>query len=160
MIILSILSVFLNFLSPSITEDITCNQLIEVVSNHETGLTTYCNRYKIPVVDRNGKMMFDVSIRRTESNSSLSMIPAMKCYITPDSPVIITFVDQTQLMATSQNLSDGSQLDVDLSDEVLAKMMTSKILSLAFEGKKYGYKIVLKPNQGRVIQDVTNCLQN
>ena len=160
MIILSLLSLLLNFSTSAQAEDITCNQLIEVLSDHDTGVMTYCNRYKIPVVDHNGKMMFDISIQRRGYMSRLSLLPAMDCRIMPSAKVTITFSDKTQYQVVSQNKVDESHIDIEINTDLRSKMMTDNILSIAFRGKKYPYNVVLKPNQGRVVQDVMNCLQN
>lgn len=160
MIILSLLSILLNFSASTPSEDITCNQLIQIISDHTTGSMTYRNRYKIPVVDNNGKMMFDIGLQRRGSKTRLSLKPAMSCSILSGTQVTISFTDQTEFVFASQNKADENHIDIEINKDLLSKMMTDNILSLAFEGKKYQYNIVLKPNQGRVVQDVMNCLQN
>ena len=159
MIILSLLSLLLNFSTASTNDSFACNQLIEALANNDTGAMTYCNRYKIPVVDRNGKMMFDVGLQRNGNVSRLSLKPAMNCIITSSIPVTITFTDLTEFKV-SQYSGIKSHIDILIDDKLRSKIMTDNILSIEFEGQKYSYNIVLKPNQGRVLQDVMNCLQN
>ena len=160
MIILSILSLLLNFSNSTPAEDITCNQLIQVISDHATGSMTYRNRYKIPVVDSNGKMMFDIGLQRRGSITRLNLKPAMNCRISSGTQVTISFTDQTEYVFDSQNKADENHIDIEVNKVLMSKMMTNNILSIAFEGMKYPYNVVLKPNQGRVVQDVMNCLQN
>ena len=160
MIILSLLSLLLNFSASTPSEDVTCNQLIQVISDHATGSMTYRNRYKIPVVDSNGKMMFDIGLQRRGSITRLNLKPAMNCRISSGTQVTISFTDQTEYVFDSQNKADENHIDIEVNKVLMSKMMTDNILSLDFEGKKYPYNVVLKPNQGRVVQDVMNCLQN
>lgn len=160
MVILYLLSLILNFSSTSTDVDVTCNQLIEAVSNHKTGVITYCNRYKVPVVDSNGKMMFDIGLQMRGATTSLSMTPAMACKIDSGIKVTLTFTDDSQYQSISSGDSTDSRVEVIVDDKLRSKMMTTKILSVAFEGTKYPYNVVFKPNQGRVVQDILNCLQN
>ena len=159
MIILSLLSILLNFSSANTNDSIACNQLIEILSDHDTGAMTYCNRYKIPVVDRNGKMMFNIGLQRNGNVNRLSLKPAMNCRIISSIPVTITFTDLTEFKV-SQYSGIESYIDILIDDMLRSKLMTDNILSIEFEGQKYSYNILLKPNQGRVLQDVMNCLQN
>lgn len=160
MIILSLLSLLLNFSPTTPVADIACNQLIEAISDQKTGVITYCNRYKLPVVDSNGKMMFDVGMQRKGSTSILSLTPAMDCKIVSGAQVTFTFTDKSQYKVLSNIDADETNVEIEINSELRTKMMTEKVLSIAFDGMKYPYNVILKPNQGRVVQDVINCLQH
>ncbi len=139
--------------------DVACNQLVEVMSDQSSGAMTYSNKYKIPVVDSNGKMMFNIGLKRNGSISRLSLMPAMKCQMNTQKPITITFTDETEF-EVSQYQGIESHIDILIDGKLKSKMMTDNILSIAFDGKKYPYNVVLKPNQSRVVQDIFNCLQD
>tara|TARA_B110000444_G_C18728196_1_gene541953 strand:- start:486 stop:797 length:312 start_codon:yes stop_codon:yes gene_type:complete len=103
-------------------------------------------------------MMFDVGLQRRGSKTRHINKPAMSCDILSGTQVTIYFSDQTEFVFVSQNKADENHIDIKINKDLVSKMMTDNILSLAFEGKKYQYNVVLKPNQGREEQDVMNCL--
>jgi hypothetical protein len=103
-------------------------------------------------------MMFDVGLQRRGSKTRNIIKPAMSCDILSGTQVTIYFTDQTEFVFVSQNKADENHIDIKINKDLVSKMMTDNILSLAFEGKKYQYNVVLKPNQGREEQDVINCL--
>ena len=104
--------------------------------------------------------MFDVGLQRRGSKTRNIIKPAMSCDILSGTQVTIYFTDQTEFVFVfvSQNKADENHIDIKFNKDLVSKMMTDNILSLAFEGKKYQYNVVLKPNQGREEQDVMNCL--
>ena len=102
--------------------------------------------------------MFDVGLQRRGSKTRNIIKPAMSCDILSGTQVTIYFTDQTEFVFVSQNKADENHIDIKINKDLVSKMMTDNILSLAFEGKKYQYNVVLKPNQGREEQDVINCL--
>ena len=102
--------------------------------------------------------MFDVGLQRRGSKTRNIIKPAMSCDILSGTQVTIYFTDQTEFVFVSQNKADENHIDIKFNKDLVSKMMTDNILSLAFEGKKYQYNVVLKPNQGREEQDVINCL--
>ena len=104
--------------------------------------------------------MFDVGLQRRGSKTRHIIKPAMSCDILSGTQVTIYFSDQTEFVFVfvSQNKADENHIDIKINKDLVSKMMTDNILSLAFEGKKYQYNVVLKPNQGREEQDVMNCL--
>ena len=103
-------------------------------------------------------MMFDVGLQRRGSKTRHINKPAMSCDILSGTQVTIYFTDQTEFVFVSQNKADENHIDIKINKDLVSKMMTDNILSLAFEGKKYQYNVVLKSNQGREEQDVINCL--
>ena len=103
-------------------------------------------------------MMFDVGLQRRGSKTRHINKPAMSCDILSGTQVTIYFSDQTEFVFVSQNKADENHIDIKINKDLVSKMMTDNILSLAFEGKKYQYNVVLKPNQGREEQDVMNSL--
>tara|TARA_B110000879_G_C11119363_1_gene491068 strand:+ start:1101 stop:1415 length:315 start_codon:yes stop_codon:yes gene_type:complete len=104
--------------------------------------------------------MFDVGLQRRGSKTRNIIKPAMSCDILSGTQVTIYFTDQTEFVFVfvSQNKADENHIDIKFNKDLVSKMMTDNILSLAFEGKKYQYNVLLKPNQGREKQDVMNCL--
>ncbi|MDB0070924.1 hypothetical protein N9E82_00970 [bacterium] len=93
--------------------------------------------------------MFDVGLQRRGSKTRHINKPAMSCDILSGTQVTIYFSDQTEFVFVSQNKADENHIDIKINKDLVSKMMTRNILSLAFEGKKYQYNVVLKPNQGR-----------
>lgn len=150
----------LNFSTVSVSDATTCNQLIEIVADHDHDTKTYRNRYKIPVVDKNGKMMFNVGVQSKGTSHNLTMMPVRGCRFAAYSQVTITYVDHSETVITSRQSQMSSHIEVSLDNKSLEKVMTNKILSIAFSGTKYDYDVVLKPNQGRVVQDIFNCIQH
>ena len=102
--------------------------------------------------------MFDIGLQRRGSKTRHINKPAMSCDILSGTQVTIYFTDQPEFVFVSQNKADQSHIDIKINKDLVSKMMTDNILSLAFEGKKYQYNVVLKSNQGREEQDVINCL--
>ncbi len=73
----------------------------------------------------------------------------MSCDILSGTQVTIYFSDQTEFVFVSQNKASKIHIDIKINKNLVSKMMNENILSLAFQGKKYQYNVVLKPNQGR-----------
>ena len=73
----------------------------------------------------------------------------MSCDILSGTQVTIYFSDQTEFVFVSQNKADKNHIDIKINKDLVSKMMNDNILSFAFQGKKYQYNVVLKPNQGR-----------
>lgn len=159
MIIISLLCILLNFSSTADVDTLTCNQLIEVVAQHDTATRIYRNRYKIPVVDKNGKMMFNVDLLYSDTSQKMILNPVRNCRFEASTEVTFTYSDQSQRVITSLHKDRSGNVEVLLDEEIQSELMTSKIISIAFDGIKYSYDVVLKPNQGRVVQDVINCIQ-
>lgn len=158
MIIISILSILLNFSPSAPATDAACNQLVLAISD-ANGAMTYSNKNRFPVVDSNGKMMFDIGLQRIGNVNRLSLKPVMNCRINSELPVIITFADKTKF-EVAQDKGMDSHISILMDDELTTKMMTEKILSITFEGTKYPYNVILKSSQSRNVQDVVNCLQH
>ena len=95
--------------------------------------------------------MFDVGLQRRGSKTRNIIKPAMSCDILSGTQVTIYFTDQTEFVFVfvSQNKADENHIDIKINKDLVSKMMTRNILSLAFEGKKNQYNEVSKPNQGR-----------
>ena len=94
-------------------------------------------------------MIFDGGLQRRGSKNRHILKPAMSCDILSGTQVTIYFSDQTEFVFVSQNKANENQIDIKINKELVSKIMNDNILSLAFEGKKYQYNVVLKPNQGR-----------
>lgn len=160
MIIVTLLYLFLNFSFTTEVDSLTCNQLIEVLADHDTATKTYVNKFKIPVVDKNGKMLFHVNLQRKGSQQKMIINPVRNCRFEPDANVVLTYSDLSQVKLRSAHNVASKNIEVLLDDQTISQLMSHKIISISFEGKKYPYDIILKPNQGRVLQDVVNCIQN
>ena len=94
-------------------------------------------------------MMFDVGLQRRGSKTRHIVKPAMSYDILSGTQVTIYFTNQTEFVFVSQNKADENHIDIKINKDLVSKMMTRNILSLAFEGKKNQYNEVSKPNQGR-----------
>lgn len=160
MIILSLLCLLLNFSSSSDKDVMTCNQLIEVVADHNTATKTLINKYKIPVVDRNGRMMFNMHLQRRGTSQKMILNPVRNCRFKAHAEVIFTYSDLSQRHINSIHGNTSNNVEVLLDAQIQSELMTNKIISISFDGIKYPYEVVLKPNQGRVVQDVLNCIQH
>jgi len=160
MILVSFLSILLNFSTNSFSsEHIVCGELIHIVADHNSQSKTYTNKYRIPVVDKNGKMMFDLKLKNSGSKNKMVLIPVRPCRFSDQYDVTLSFSDK-RVYTIKSTSTDDSQVEIDIDANLLSDIMTGKIVSIAFPGLQYNYEIVLKPNQGRVVQDVMNCIQH
>ncbi len=159
MIIVTLLYLLLNFSSTTEVESLTCNQLIEVVADHDTATKTFINKYKIPVVDKNGKMMFHVDMQRRGNTHKMILNPVRNCRFEAHAEITLTYSNLSQRVLTSTHSTSSSNLEVILDEETQLELRNHKVFTIAFQGRKYNYEVVLKPNQGRVVQDVLTCIQ-
>jgi len=155
----TIFSLFLYFSSFQPITDINCNQLVQVMADHDTAVKTYKNRYEIPVVDKNGKMMFDVQLSKRGAIQNLKLIPARDCRFESNSMVTIVLSSGVEYVIVGTPDSQATHIDMKLDKGLTTALQSSKIVSIAFRGMKYDYEIVFKPNQSRVVSDVVNCMQ-
>lgn len=158
--ITTILCMLLNFSTLPVSSMTTCNELVEIKADHDTATKTYKNRYKIPVVDKRGKMMFHIEMERRGTSQKIIMTPVRDCRFDAHSEVTITFSDRSKTVITSSQSELSSHIEISLDAQSLTELMITKVLSISFSGLKYDYEVVLKPNQGRVVQDVINCIQH
>lgn len=159
MLIFSILCLLLN-ISPVVQiQDAACNELVHAVADYETGIKTFKNKYRIPVVDKNGKMMFDINLEKRGAINSLLLTPARDCRFHSEYDVTFEMVNGTTRRIRCQHAVGQEAVRINIDNELLSEIMTERLLSISFAGMKYDYDLVLKPNQSLVIQDVINCIQ-
>jgi|GEM_PF-383090 len=159
MILISLLALLLNFSNATPVEHAACNELVHVVVDHATGQQTYTNKYRLPVVDKDGKMMFDIDFHKRGSSNKLLLTPARECRFNSEYDVIVTMVDKTQSLIKCTHAPDQKAVEIHIDNKLLAQMMNESVVSISVPGLKYDYQIILKPNQARVVQDVINCTQ-
>ena len=143
----------------SVDGDGKCRTLVEARIESGSGFEIYRNKFSIPAVDKNGKMLFQIDIEKKGEQFALILSSAKECLFETGTPATLNLIDGSVLHLNIK-LTKDKQVLLPLSLRDTDLLASNRLLSIEMSCKKTNYDVLLKGNQAKLLHDVISCMKS
>ena len=149
--------------SNTLEERTRCNYIVDVKTDTITGIVKLMAKEKIKLLDKDGKMLFNMMMIRHDKSITLHFKALKPVCISQNTQVIFEFTDDSKSKVKSSNMENCKGiLAVNMGgifgdSGVVKKLSSSTIRNIKIVTKKESYQIDLDIDQKERILNTLDC---
>jgi len=149
--------------SSTLEERTRCSNIVDVKTDTITGIVKLMAKEKIKLLDKDGKMLFNMMMIRHDKSVTLHFKALKPACIAQNTQVIFEFTDDSKSKVKSSNMENCKGiLAVNMGGifgdaGVVKKLSSSTLRNIKFVSKKESYQIDLNIDQKERILNTLDC---